>query len=229
MPLFESCLAFLSATSAAASLHSWFSGFRTGERIGSLLEELHALRIDVQTISDGILYVPSLREVTAVSPTSLREPDLHDLRQALEPARAALGQTILSTATLAAPRFAAKLTDDPWSLLYDIRPLERLSSPSNPDLVPLLFEEGGRQYVGWQMQGALPLLLGCKYEAFKTSRTPSAASSSGSITRALHLVTCDACGAPVEVPFDPNDGRPIYCRPCFSDLIDAMHGVPPSE
>jgi len=34
--------------------------------------------------------------------------------------------------------------------------------------------------------------------------------------RQLVDVVCDSCGAPTQVPFQPTQGRPVYCRDCFS-------------
>lgn len=32
----------------------------------------------------------------------------------------------------------------------------------------------------------------------------------------LFPATCAACGQPTQVPFQPKEGRPVYCRDCFS-------------
>ncbi len=32
----------------------------------------------------------------------------------------------------------------------------------------------------------------------------------------LFSATCAACGQPTQVPFQPKEGRPVYCRDCFS-------------
>lgn len=34
--------------------------------------------------------------------------------------------------------------------------------------------------------------------------------------RQMFPVTCAQCGIDTEVPFKPTDGRPVYCRDCFS-------------
>ncbi|HIG97954.1 TPA: DNA-directed RNA polymerase [Candidatus Woesearchaeota archaeon] len=34
--------------------------------------------------------------------------------------------------------------------------------------------------------------------------------------REMHQITCSECGAQSEVPFKPADGRPVYCRDCYS-------------
>jgi CxxC-x17-CxxC domain-containing protein len=33
--------------------------------------------------------------------------------------------------------------------------------------------------------------------------------------RTMHKVTCSDCGKETEVPFQPTEGRPVYCRDCY--------------
>ncbi len=33
--------------------------------------------------------------------------------------------------------------------------------------------------------------------------------------RVLHTVKCSDCGKDTQVPFEPQEGRPVYCRDCF--------------
>ena len=32
----------------------------------------------------------------------------------------------------------------------------------------------------------------------------------------MHKTVCDDCKKECEVPFKPTEGRPVYCRDCFS-------------
>ncbi|HEU5251128.1 MAG TPA: zinc-ribbon domain containing protein [Thermoanaerobaculia bacterium] len=34
--------------------------------------------------------------------------------------------------------------------------------------------------------------------------------------RTLYDVTCDGCGKQTQVPFNPTNGKPVYCRECYS-------------
>jgi CxxC-x17-CxxC domain-containing protein len=34
-------------------------------------------------------------------------------------------------------------------------------------------------------------------------------------TRQMYRVVCADCGQETEVPFEPRNGRPVYCRDCF--------------
>jgi CxxC-x17-CxxC domain-containing protein len=33
--------------------------------------------------------------------------------------------------------------------------------------------------------------------------------------RQMYQAVCADCGTPTEVPFEPRQGRPVYCRDCF--------------
>jgi len=34
--------------------------------------------------------------------------------------------------------------------------------------------------------------------------------------REMHKATCSECSNECEVPFEPKEGRPVYCRDCYS-------------
>jgi len=34
--------------------------------------------------------------------------------------------------------------------------------------------------------------------------------------REMHKATCSECGNECEVPFKPHEGKPVYCRDCYS-------------
>lgn len=39
--------------------------------------------------------------------------------------------------------------------------------------------------------------------------------------REMHKAKCSGCGKDCEVPFKPAEGRPVYCRDCFSKQRDS--------
>jgi len=41
-------------------------------------------------------------------------------------------------------------------------------------------------------------------------------SSYGRPGRQMFPAVCSECGNATELPFEPRDGRPVYCRECFS-------------
>jgi len=34
--------------------------------------------------------------------------------------------------------------------------------------------------------------------------------------RKMHKATCSECGKECEVPFKPQEGKPVYCRECYA-------------
>jgi CxxC-x17-CxxC domain-containing protein len=42
--------------------------------------------------------------------------------------------------------------------------------------------------------------------------------STGSNQRQMYPATCAECGKQTEVPFEPREGRPVYCSDCFSKM-----------
>jgi CxxC-x17-CxxC domain-containing protein len=36
--------------------------------------------------------------------------------------------------------------------------------------------------------------------------------------RQMFPTTCSRCGKATEVPFEPREGRPVYCRDCYSTV-----------
>lgn len=43
----------------------------------------------------------------------------------------------------------------------------------------------------------------------------SAPQGGGYGERKMYKATCSDCGQECEVPFQPTEGRPVYCRECF--------------
>ena len=46
-------------------------------------------------------------------------------------------------------------------------------------------------------------------------RSERAAGGSSIRTRAMYPTVCAACGKETSVPFEPKEGRPVYCRDCY--------------
>ena len=50
----------------------------------------------------------------------------------------------------------------------------------------------------------------------KPCRDKRKASSGEGRERTFYDVTCDGCGKQTQVPFNPTNGKPVYCRECYS-------------
>jgi CxxC-x17-CxxC domain-containing protein len=49
----------------------------------------------------------------------------------------------------------------------------------------------------------------------RTARRRNRSGEGGGRPREMHTVTCAECGAETQVPFEPTEGRPVYCRDCY--------------
>jgi len=60
--------------------------------------------------------------------------------------------------------------------------------------------------------------LSCR-QARKSERGGNGSYGSGyRARREMFPATCAECGKDTEVPFEPREGRPVYCRDCFSQV-----------
>ncbi|MFC1998308.1 zinc-ribbon domain containing protein [Chloroflexota bacterium] len=41
--------------------------------------------------------------------------------------------------------------------------------------------------------------------------------------RQMHQTVCAECGSDTEVPFEPREGRPVYCNECFAKRRDSVY------
>ena len=53
-------------------------------------------------------------------------------------------------------------------------------------------------------------------QARKTDRYGSSGGGGGYRQRQMFPATCAECGKDTEVPFEPREGRPVYCSDCYS-------------
>jgi CxxC-x17-CxxC domain-containing protein len=54
-------------------------------------------------------------------------------------------------------------------------------------------------------------------QARKAERYGSRGNSYG-LPRQMFPAVCAACGKETEVPFEPTNGRPVYCRDCYNKV-----------
>ena len=56
--------------------------------------------------------------------------------------------------------------------------------------------------------------------ACRDARRGRSGSFGGGYNRQMHSVVCAQCGKETEVPFEPKQGRPVYCRDCYAKQRD---------
>ena len=55
-------------------------------------------------------------------------------------------------------------------------------------------------------------------QARKTERYGSSGGGGSGKARQMYPAVCAECGKTTEVPFEPREGRPVYCSDCFSKM-----------
>lgn len=61
-----------------------------------------------------------------------------------------------------------------------------------------------------------------KLKAMRKAWRRPLASSSPSTGPVTHSVVCSTCGVTTKVPFEPTQGKPVLCRPCFDKKLAAQ-------
>ena len=119
----------------------------------------------IERLSDNIWYAPNLEAVqNRQKPNQKNISNLREVRASLEYLQKELNTDILSSAIISTPdKMQEAFNKSPWEVLIEIRPVSLTSKPNNPDLVPILFEYGDIQYIGWQTKGVLPMMFDCQY------------------------------------------------------------------
>ena len=51
--------------------------------------------------------------------------------------------------------------------------------------------------------------------ATRKARSSSSSSGYSQPRRQMYPATCALCGQATELPFEPRNGRPVYCRECY--------------
>ena len=167
MSPFESSLAVLGAISSLTGLHSWFTGIHTGRRMDQILEAVKKGGGRHEQLSENVTYT-DIEEVRVLEGRSEKFSRLSDMESLLSPIQKMLNADLLSTALISTPELLRQqFRRDPWEVLVEIRPFSRAQRPTNPALLPILFQEEGEYYVGWQTKGVIETVLGAEYTPYE--------------------------------------------------------------
>jgi len=176
---------FISLLGAANTIHDSYkkiSGIYRAKD-NTHLEYLDRIASGIERLTENILYAPNMEAVQDITQNRQRKiSKLREVKESLEPVQRAIGSEILSSAIILTPdKMQTAMRASPWEVLIDIRPVNLSNPPNNPDMVPIVFQHGGIQYVGWQMRGTLPMLFDCRYaEELLVPETGSRVSSPSS-------------------------------------------------
>jgi len=138
-------------------------GDKKEQYLQEIATDMKDMKVHIEKLSDTILYAVNLDGVRACKEKEQKyAQDLRQIHELLAPMQRALNKPILSSALIEAPMPALR---HPRLRLKDISPLKYLVIPVvSVPVVPMLFEENGEYYVGWQTPDYLSQELGCEYQ-----------------------------------------------------------------
>lgn len=82
-----------------------------------------------------------------------------------------------------------------------------------------IFSEGEQEF--YQQRGLLHEPARCPNCRTERRRSRSGGGGFDSGPRRMYPAVCASCGKDTEVPFEPRQGRPVYCSECFSTMRNA--------
>ena len=164
--MWETLITIASGVNTFLDLHHKISAvLRGGSSVGStestinrIATELGRVSLQVERLSDHILYLPhqeGIRDLT--QSLQHRTLDLREVRACLEPIQQALQEDMVSSSMIPTPdRLLKAMKKSPWDVLVEIRPAYRAETPTNSALIPA-------HYIGWTPRGSLPGMFDCEY------------------------------------------------------------------
>jgi formylglycine-generating enzyme required for sulfatase activity len=163
--MLETALTILEAATTGHDVYKCLNSLIFGDKKQELLEQLAAdtkdIKLHIEQLSDTILYAVNLDGIRAAEQQQYIN-DLREIRQLLTPIQQLSEQPLLASAMIAAPRPLEALKQPRQALTF-ISPLEYVIIPEVENWVPVVFQENGRYFVGWQLPTRLSEHLGCEY------------------------------------------------------------------
>jgi formylglycine-generating enzyme required for sulfatase activity len=150
------------AQDAYKRLSNLIYGNKQEQYLQQIATDMKDMKVHIERLSDTILYAVNLDGIDTLD---TQKPqyfnDLREIRQLLEPLQKVQKEPLLSSAMIEAPR--PMRSKNPRHVLQDISPLEYITIPVvDHPWEPMLFQENGIYYVGWQTPAYLSK-LGCQY------------------------------------------------------------------
>lgn len=181
--MIETFISLLEAGKTIYDTYKNISGIFRPKENNTHIEYLDRIATNIERLSDHILYAPNMETVQDITQNRQRKiDDFREVKQSLEPVQRVVGSEILSSAIILTPdKMQTAMQASPWEVLLDIRPVNLSNPPKNPDMIPIVFQHNGVQYVGWQMRGTLPMLFNCEYNELFVQETLEISSSSNNM------------------------------------------------
>lgn len=168
--MWESLIAIASGANTLWELYRNISAIVRGDEgsteqyLKRISTELGGLRLEVERLSEHILYTPTLKGVRDLNLEFHPIRDLREVKEYLDPIQKGLEQDIVSSGMILTPnRLLQAMRKSPWDVLYNIRPVHYAEPSTDPSSVPVLFQDRGVAYLGWTKRGALSGMFDCEY------------------------------------------------------------------
>jgi len=164
--MIDTIITIVDALAATYDASKCISNLMFGDKQDKYLQQIATdmtdMKVHIERLSDTILYAVNLDGIDTLD---TKKPqyfnDLREIRQLLEPLQKVQKEPLLSSAMIEAPR--PMRSKNPRHVLQDISPLEYITIPVvDHPWEPMLFQENGIYYVGWQTPAYLSK-LGCQY------------------------------------------------------------------
>lgn len=82
----------------------------------------------------------------------------------------------------------------------------------------LVCKECGNEFVFTAGEQEFYAEKGLVHEPQRCKSCRDARKNAGRGERVMYTGVCATCGGEAKVPFEPKDGRPVYCSSCFAKL-----------
>ena len=82
----------------------------------------------------------------------------------------------------------------------------------------LVCKECGNEFVFPAGEQEFYAEKGLTHEPQRCKACRDARKNAGRAERVMYTGVCATCGGEAKVPFEPKDGRPVYCSECFAKL-----------
>ncbi|WP_125564293.1 hypothetical protein [Pseudoalteromonas rubra] len=157
---------FLSVAGVGLGTHSVVGGVTLGKKVDIVLQNLKKLDVKIEKLSSGLLYadtVSHIKELERKNQELITNTEF--IKEILIPLQKQANQPVLASSHIKMPSaLQVALNQNPWEVMFDVRPLNRVQSAPDLESVPILFNDGGVYYVGWQKKGVFPSLFGCEFD-----------------------------------------------------------------
>ncbi|MDM8560846.1 formylglycine-generating enzyme family protein [Candidatus Parabeggiatoa sp. HSG14] len=166
--MLDTLITIAEAATTTYEVGKYLGALVIGDKKEQYLKEIAAdikdTKVHIEKLSDTILYAVNLDSVRAIQQKEQQYiNDLREIRQRLESIQQVQKEPILSSAMITAPRQMA--SKKARQLLRNISPLKYITIMVAEDWLPVLFEEDGEYWIGWQQKTVLSSQYGCEYHS----------------------------------------------------------------